>query len=320
MSPNQQLLVYATISSVLHAVNTNATDDVMSIQNITDLHTPLDFGEGFSDGSYGLWAINFSSDGRYILAGSSDYATYLYDVEAQRTISKAHAHKDDVNTVCFADDNDQVYLSGSDDCMIKVWDRRCGESGDGLSRAQGILPGHTEGLTYMSPKGDGRYFISNGKDQKCKLWDIRAMCTSGSQMKKGRTPRFYWDYRWQPYPGNPDKVKHPNDRSISTFTGHRVLQTLIRCRWSPAETTGQRYIFSGSQCGSLFVYDIITEKKVAVFRFHRSVMRDCDWHPTQPLLASVGWDGSVVKWERLPEHEKEGASRKYGLSVGSDLE
>ena len=84
------------------------------------MHIPLDFGEGFSDGSFGLWAINFSGDGKFILAGSSDYATYLYDVEAQRVVAKAHAHKDDVNTVCFMGDSGQVYLSGSDDCMIKV--------------------------------------------------------------------------------------------------------------------------------------------------------------------------------------------------------
>ena len=81
------------------------------------------------------------------------------------------------------DEGNQVYLSGSDDCMIKLWDRRCpGDASEGLTRAQGMLPGHTEGLTYMSPKGDGRYFISNGKDQKCKLWDVRVMCAPGSSV------------------------------------------------------------------------------------------------------------------------------------------
>ena len=141
-----------------------------------------------------------------------------------------------------------------------------------------------------------------------------------SQMKKHRTPRFFWDYRWQPYPGNPNKVKHPNDRSIATFTGHRVLQTLIRCRWSPAETTGQRYIFSGSQCGSLFVYDVITGKKTAVFRFHRSVMRDCDWHPNQPLLA-CGLGRQRVRWQKLPEDHRErpggGGGDASGRTPGS---
>lgn len=35
--------------------------------------------------------------------------------------------------------------------------------------------GHTEGITYVSAKGDGRYVISNGKDQKLRLWDLRKM-------------------------------------------------------------------------------------------------------------------------------------------------
>lgn len=39
--------------------------------------------------------------------------------------------------------------------------------------------GHLEGITFIDSRGDGRYFISNGKDQTIKLWDIRKM-TSGS--------------------------------------------------------------------------------------------------------------------------------------------
>jgi WD repeat-containing protein 23 len=36
-----------------------------------------------------------------------------------------------------------------------------------------------EGITFIDSRVDGRYFISNGKDQTIKLWDIRKM-TSGS--------------------------------------------------------------------------------------------------------------------------------------------
>lgn len=39
----------------------------------------------------------------------------------------------------------------------------------------GVLEGHMEGITHISSKGDGKYFISNGKDQCIKLWDIRKM-------------------------------------------------------------------------------------------------------------------------------------------------
>lgn len=42
-------------------------------------------------------------------------------------------------------------------------------------KPSGVLIGHTEGITYVAPKGDGRYVISNGKDQTLKLWDLRKM-------------------------------------------------------------------------------------------------------------------------------------------------
>lgn len=45
------------------------------------------------------------------------------------------------------------------------------------------------------------------------------------------------------------KASHPNDMSIMTYRGHKVFQTLIRAGFSPAETTGQKYIYTGSYDG-----------------------------------------------------------------------
>lgn len=47
-----------------------------------------------------------------------------------------------------------------------------------------------------------------------------------------------WDYRSNEYPGDPKTERHPNDLSVQTFIGHKVLRTLIRCRFSPEQTTG----------------------------------------------------------------------------------
>lgn len=38
--------------------------------------------------------------------------------------------------------------------------------------------GHLEGITFIDSRRDGRYFISNGKDQTTKLWDIRKMSSN----------------------------------------------------------------------------------------------------------------------------------------------
>lgn len=55
-----------------------------------------------------------------------------------------------------------------------------------------------------------------------------------------------------PYPGSRVQ-KHPNDCSVMTYRGHKVLKTLIRCGFSPAESTGQRYVYSGSEDGKAHV-------------------------------------------------------------------
>ena len=79
-----------------------------------------------------------------------------------------------------------ILVSGSDDNYLKVWDRRSlGDSGR-FTRPSGVLVGHTEGVTYVAPKGDGRFVCSNGKDQTCKLWDLRQMYSADAFDKLDR--------------------------------------------------------------------------------------------------------------------------------------
>lgn len=51
------------------------------------------------------------------------------------------------------------------------------------NKPSGVLIGHTEGITNVSAKGDGRYLISNGKDQALRLWDLRKMRSSAEYDK-----------------------------------------------------------------------------------------------------------------------------------------
>ena len=119
---------------------------------------------------------------------------------------------DEVNAVCFVDPafSPHLLVTGSDDTMIKVWDRRVlpahsAGSGDdaGMAKASGYLPGHHGGLTSLEARGDGRYILSNSKDQTAKLWDIRMMVphtTHAAAYSDGGRSGRTWDYRGQSYP------------------------------------------------------------------------------------------------------------------------
>ena len=77
--------------------------------------------------------------------------------------------------------------------------RRDRRSLGGTSKPSGVLIGHTEGITYVSAKGDGRYVISNGKDQILRLWDLRMMrSNSDFETATARGQRYGipgYDYR-----------------------------------------------------------------------------------------------------------------------------
>ena len=216
-----------------------------------------------------------------------------------------------MNTVCFADEASHLIYSGSDDTFCKVWDRRCLNS---RGKPAGVLMGHLEGITFIDSRGDGRYFISNGKDQTIKLWDIRKMSSNVTCNPGYRS--YEWDYRWMDYPPQAKNLKHPCDQSVATYRGHSVLRTLIRCYFSPAFSTGQKYIYTGSHNACVYIYDLVSGAQVATLKHHKSPVRDCSWHPFQTTLVSSSWDGDVVKWgfdgsaEVPPLSAKRRASRR----------
>jgi DDB1- and CUL4-associated factor 11 len=67
-----------------------------------------------------------------------------------------------------------------------LYDNRDRRALGAAARPSGVLIGHTEGITNVSAKGDGRYVISNGKDQALRLWDLRKMAPeSVYEVEKG---------------------------------------------------------------------------------------------------------------------------------------
>lgn len=183
-----------------------------------------------------------------------------------------------------------MLFTGSDDFIIKAWDRRILDG----KKPVGCFIGHRQGITHIDSRGDERYVASNGKDQTMKLWDLRKMNELSDLKNLSKLNVFSgFDYRWMDY-SYKDIPQHEKDKSVMTFQGHHVLQTLIRCYFSPLETTGQRYLYSGSACGSVYIYDILTGESKSIIDMERNqCIRDVSWHPNLPVIAATSFDGSV---------------------------
>lgn len=311
LSPDNRWLAYTSLQSHVAFAPTDPNDKgdpyQLDLGASADGHDrPHAWGWG-GRGHFAIWSIRFSGDGRELIAGNNASSIIVYDIESRRVLHNVQGHQDDVNAVCFADPKDpHVIYSGSDDQVIKVWDRR--SMGDG--RAAGAFVGHCEGLTYLDSKGDGRYLLSNGKDQSMKLWDLRmAMSTDRYDELRPRqhTMDTDYDYRMDDY--DPDTwFPHPNDNSVVTFRGHKIQGTLIRCHFSPPGSTDSRYVYSGSHDGKIYVWnmDATLEATIDVGtsthwngripgggrqwrRGHpdrwNCCVREPYWHPNAPIIA-----------------------------------
>lgn len=256
LSPDNNWLAYSSITPYVHLVKTRGDGAVLGLgleEHEQDVLCLLPSGYSGVRG-LGIWSLRFDSGGRELVAGCTQGRIVVYDVASKTCVTNIKGHSNDTNAVCFADQSDpNILVSGSDDSYLKVWDRRT------LRKAKpaGALLGHTEGITFVSSKGDGRYIVSNGKDQAAKLWDLRRMISGADFdiMKKPKTFIHDWDYRHGTY-ARPRYITHPHDCSVMTYRGHSVLNTLIRVHFSPPNTTGHRYIASGSADGNIHIWNL----------------------------------------------------------------
>lgn len=228
------------------------------------------------------FSIRFSADSREILCGTNLNAVYIYDCIRDHLALSAEVHETDVNAVAFADASSNIFITGSDDYLCKVWDRRSLDPSHPVP--VGTLVGHQGGITYIDSKNDGRYFISQGKDSVVKLWDIRRMEADPQRPRVN----YRQDYRYGPIRHRSRGLR--NDMSLMTYKGHEVRRTLIRARFSPA-STGQRYIYSGSGDGSIYIWNVLDGSLEDQLAGHQGLVRDVSWHPDKPALASSSVSG-----------------------------
>ncbi|XP_020822785.1 DDB1- and CUL4-associated factor 11 isoform X1 [Phascolarctos cinereus] len=288
-TPDGNHFLYSSWSDYIHICN---------IYGEGDTHTALDLRP--DQHSFIVFSIAVSSDGREVLGGANNGCLYIFDREQNRRVLQMESHDNDVNAVAFADTSSHILFSGGDDAICKVWDRRTMREDD--PKPVGALAGHRDGITFIDSKGDARYLITNSKDQTIKLWDIRRFSgREGMEASRQAAIQEYWDYRWQQVPKKAwQKLKLPGDSSVMTYRGHGVLHTLIRCRFSPAHSTGQRYIYSGCSTGKVVIYDLLSGQIVKKLSSHKACVRDVSWHPFEQKIVSSSWDGNLRLWQYRP--------------------
>ncbi|TPP66649.1 DDB1-and CUL4-associated factor 11 [Fasciola gigantica] len=308
LSPNERQLVYSVLSERIQLVTFDEN-------GATPRNTVID--GGLRGGGYDshdslsvakTFTVSFDGSGTRILAGHNSGVVQVYDVGDGRcvhSVSCSHGYRD-VNALTTVDQSGHVFLTGSDDTNIRLFDLRTMNKGP-----LAVFTGHVDGITYLDSKGDSTYFLSNCKDQRVKLWDLRKHTKPGKE--RHRKSRFTWDYRYHAVPNSYFDLDHDRpirgDNSVLTLRGHIVRFSLIRVRFSPAHSTGQRFAYAGSGYGAWPIWDLFTGKPIQTNWTGAHAIRDVHWHPWDSVAVSSGMDGSLTYWT----HEDSKSD-----SVGSD--
>jgi len=103
-----------------------------------------------------------------IITSSGDSTCILWDIETKQVKSTFSEHTGDVMSVSVFPDS-HLFVSGSCDASVKLWDYRTGYPG-----AVKSFPGHESDINSVQFFPDGNAFASGSDDSSCRLFDIRA--------------------------------------------------------------------------------------------------------------------------------------------------
>ncbi|XP_012558462.1 U5 small nuclear ribonucleoprotein 40 kDa protein isoform X1 [Hydra vulgaris] len=241
--------------------------------------------------------LHYTPDGETLVTCSSDKTIALWDYETGIKVKKYKGHASFVNSCCPARRGPEIVISGSDDCTIKIWDRRlktsvqtfqntypvtavCFNDTTSQFMSGGIdnvikvwdlrkndimfkMQGHTDSVTGFRLSPDGSFLLSNAMDNTVRVWDIRAFA--------------------------------PVERCLKVFSGitHNFEKNLLKCAWSP----DGRYISAGSADRFVYVWDTVTKKILYKLPGHNGSVNDVDFHPSEPILMSCSSDKQIYLGE-----------------------
>ncbi len=123
---------------------------------IQPLHT-------LTDGHTGqISSIAFSSDGMTMVTGSNDKSFIVWDLMSKKILKNIpNAHNDWINTCGFMNTKPELFITGSNDFNLKIWN-----TSDWSQKA--ILKGHTSPVTSVYTS-EG-FIISGSVDGSVKVW------------------------------------------------------------------------------------------------------------------------------------------------------
>ena len=240
------------------------------------------------DGFEYISSLDFSRDATEII-GACDRSLFAYNRHlGSQTMSLKAPTSAEFSAVTYGTPGmkNSLLYAGDQAGVVSVWDHR-----NNTNTPVMLFGGHRGPILHISSRGDGTFFISQANDRCIKLWDLRKpSCSDIFDVLSGDVVSAL---------GASPILE--SERSLMTYRGHTTDDGELRCHFSPMHTTGQSFIYTGSETGSCPIYDVLTGEVVWELIGHISPVPDVSWHPYEvSMLTTVAHDGLGRLWEHKP--------------------
>jgi WD40 repeat protein len=229
-------------------------------------------------------SVAFSSDGKTIVSGSSDWTLRLWDLQGNQINEFKHGDNVKVWSVAFSPD-DKTIVSGSSDKTIRLWDVASGE--------QLHVFHHNDQVWSVAFSPDGKTIVSGSSDKTIRLWDI----ADGEQLHVFHHDDKIWSIAFSPdgktiVSGSSDKTIRlwdvADDNQIMKFLHDDTI-------WSVAFSPDGKTIVSGSSDKTIRLWDVANGNQIMKFQ-HDDTVLSVAFSPDGKTIVSGSSDQTVRLW------------------------
>jgi WD40 repeat protein/serine/threonine protein kinase/DNA-binding XRE family transcriptional regulator len=240
--------------------------------------------------------IHFSPDGTRIAGIYGPNAIRIWDAATGAELQTLTSTTE-LRSWLLAQSADGTLLAAVSDATAVVWDVATGRE---LQR----LAGHTDTISGLGFSPDGKRLVTGSADTTAKVWDL----ASGELLMTLTGHNFAVAALYSPE-GAYIATTVGNDEALTLWdaaTGAKLYTVshpggYVVSAFSP---DGSR-VFTGSQDGTVKMWDVASGTELLSFGAHSSVVQDLAVHPDGVHIATSGREGNAKVWDISPQGSRE---------------